>query len=109
METRTITQVRIYKLILNPMAGCAETAEIVAISTDYNKLVDWYRSQLAAEPRREDTWYKVFIPGPLEWYNPVKSLELNNLGHFGHGIADEWLDEKMYRYGISSNICYVVE
>ena len=67
METRTITQVRIYTLALNPMAGRAEERRIVALSTDYNKLVAWYRDQMVPE-WRDGLWYKYFRQGsPLEW------------------------------------------
>lgn len=41
METRTIQEVRIYVLVLNTFRT-AESGEIVAMSDDYNRLVDWY-------------------------------------------------------------------
>lgn len=94
METRTITQVRIYMLALNPMTGRGEERRIVALSTDYNKLVAWYNDQLAPEPWRDGQWYKEFRAGsPLEWFNPAFSLELNRTAPYGHGISDEWLFE----------------
>ena len=98
METRTITQVRIYKLMLNPMPARAEAREIAAVSTDYDKLVEWYHAQKAAEPYREDGWYRVFKPdSPLAWYNQADSLELNDTNSlFGHGIYDEWVNEDVY-------------
>ena len=40
METRTTQEVRIYVLVVNTF-GAAETGEIVAVSDDYNRLVDW--------------------------------------------------------------------
>ena len=91
------TEVLVYKLILNPMTDRAESRSLVAVSTDYEKLVQWYSSQKATEPYRDGQWYKVFKQGsPLEWFNPVFSLELNNLALFGHGIADEWVDERIF-------------
>lgn len=96
METRTITQVRVYKLILNPMTANAEAGEIVAISTDYQKLVDWYESQKAPEMWRDGRWNKTFAEGsPLEWYNP-DNIELNAPSCFGQGIRDEWVKEETY-------------
>lgn len=109
METRTITQVRLYKLILNPMqAPQIEIGEIVAVSTEYEKLVEWYKSQLAPEPWRDGRWYKVFAEGtPLEWYNP-ENIELNAPCSFGHGIKDEWVTEETYLNVVSGNFFPVV-
>ena len=96
-EARNVTELRLYKLILNPMTDRAEAGQIVAISGDYDKLVQWYHSQLASEPYRDGQWYKVFTKGsPLEWFNPAGTLELNNPGLFGHGIRDEWVAESVY-------------
>lgn len=94
METKNITVVRIYKLILNPMYELLERKQIVAISTDYNRLVSWYRSQLADDHCYMDNGYnKVFKKGsPLELFNRAGSLNLNDGGSFGHGIFDEWID-----------------
>ena len=93
METRTITQVRIYTLALNPMAGRAEERRIVALSGDYDRLVAWYRDQMVPE-WRDGQWYKYFRQGsPLEWFNPAFSLELSQNAPYGHGISDEWMSE----------------
>ena len=95
METREkyLQEIRLYVLRLNPMDGSAESAVDVAVSTDYQKLVDWYREQLNPGGLwRDDNWGKTFRAGsPLEWYNPAYNLELNNLGLFGHGIYDTWI------------------
>lgn len=95
MEARTVTEVRVYKLVLNNMqAPKIEMGEIVAISGDYDKLVNWYNSQLAPQMWRDGRWGKTFAQGtPLEWYNPARSLELNDTYPFGHGISDEWVRE----------------
>ena len=47
METREkyLQEVRLYVLCLNPMDGSAESAVDVAVSTEYQRLVDWYRGQ----------------------------------------------------------------
>lgn len=97
METRTITQVRMYKLILNPMTDCCESAHIVAISDDYTRLVNWYMGQLATVPWRDDRWYKVFKSGStIEWYNQCDRLGLNDVDYWGHGISDEWVSLETY-------------
>lgn len=105
MEIREtiLKEVRVYKLILNDMRSPKiEMSEIVALSTDYQKLVDWYTSQIAPEGWRDGQWYKSFAEGsPLEWYNPASSLELNANYPFGQGISDEWITEDILINGIS--------
>lgn len=102
METRTITQVRIYKLILNHMGDRCESATIVAISGDYNRLVSWYEEQKLLKPYRdEEGWYRTFADGsPLHWFNPADTLELNCPDRWGHGISDEWVYADVW-----NNIC----
>ena len=63
METREIQEVRIYVLVLNTF-GAAETGEIVAVSDDYNRLVNWYNEQFNLEGKyRENGWCKTFKKG----------------------------------------------
>lgn len=96
METRNITQYRIYVLVLNPFSR-AEDGEIVAISTDYAKLVCFYTTQLSSTPTRDEYGYfHSFIEGPLYRYNPCHSLVVNDNRPFGHGIHDEWIDEYQF-------------
>lgn len=92
METREIQEVRIYVLVLNTF-GAAEEGKIVAVSDDYNRLVDWYNEQFNPEGKyRENGWCKTFKKGSsIEYNNPCYSLELNNTYPFGHGIHDEWI------------------
>ena len=92
METRNIQEVRIYVLVLNTF-GSAKEGEIVAVSDDYNRLVDWYNQQINPEGKyRENGWYKTFKKGSLiEYNNPCRSLEPNATSPFGHGIHDEWI------------------
>ena len=40
METRTIVEVKIFVLVLNTF-GRAEECEVVAVSDDYDRLVNW--------------------------------------------------------------------
>lgn len=97
METRTITQVRMYKLILNPMTDRCEASALVAMSDDYNRLVSWYMDQLADVPWRDGDWYKTFKSGSsIEWCNPCHSLELNYADLYGHGISEEWVSMDVY-------------
>lgn len=88
METRQVTQVKAYMLHLNPMPANFEKTNIVAISTDKQKLQEWYDGQ-KTEPYQDDNWHKVFAKGsPLEWYNPIEYSDYC-------GIQEVWtsLDE----------------
>ena len=106
METRTVTQVRLYVLVLNTF-GSAQSGEVVAISDDYHKLVDWYKSQFADESYIEDGWHKTFKKGsPIEFNNPCDCVELNNTNHWNHGIHDEWVPAE-YVYEIKDRYLYV--
>ena len=109
-EMRTTVEIRIYKLILNPMRGRAEDSRIVAISDDYDKLVAWYHEQFAPEMWRDDHWWKRFKAGsPLEWYNDCSTTELNNCYPFGHGIQDEWVRDTRYYEICGTGEYFVVE
>lgn len=91
MEVRTITQCRIYVLVLNTFGRCEDGA-IAAISDDYNKLVNFYNSQLLKEGfRDEGGWYHSFCEGALYSFNPCNSLTLNDCEWYGHGIHDDWI------------------
>lgn len=113
METRQVTEIKVYKLVLNPMRSNMEAGEIVALSYDKQTLIDWYESQLAPEPYNDEgsgsfavhgdthQWHKSFKKdGPLEWYNPT---DLHNQDdYYGHGVSHEWVDinfaEQTLRY-----------
>lgn len=100
MQTRQITETLIYKLILNPMRGNTESANIVAISYDKQKLIDWYNNEFAPESYTDEgspsfechgdshPWHKTFKKGSvLEWYNPCSNI--NEQDHYGQGIGEE--------------------
>lgn len=94
METRQITEVHIYVLVLNTV-GAAESCEIAAVSDDYQKLVDFYNSQLLPVNERFRNnvgFFRSFKEGPLYDLNPCNSLELNDTSQFRHGIHDEWVN-----------------
>lgn len=110
MEKRIREEVKIYKIILNHMCSRAEAKEIVAFSTDYDKLVQWYESQKAPVPWRDGQWYKTFAEGsPLEWFNPCGSILLNDPGHFGHGILEEWVPIEVFNDVLSSGRLLYIE
>lgn len=45
METRQVVQVRIYILVMNSIYDRCEGGSIVAVSTDYDRLLQWYGDQ----------------------------------------------------------------
>lgn len=93
METRTVQQVLIHKLIMNPMTGRTEDANLVAWSTDKNSLINWYNNELESEPYSDGNWHKTFKKeSHLEWYNPIYDLE--KLDHYGQGVQKEWVNEE---------------
>lgn len=107
MESRQITQVRVWRLIMNPMSGRTENGVIAAIGLDKETLANWYKDQLADEPYDEilisedsrfpatKNWHKTFKrETPLEWFNPLDSLDRVN--HYGHGLTDSWANESEY-------------
>ena len=105
MESRTITQVKIYKLIMNRVTHRVEDCSIVAISGERENLVNWYKSQLAEQPWIDSlSYYKVFKEGSdLEWFNPV---DLDSVDHWGFGIQEEWVNEDVF-YEVSGRFTVV--
>lgn len=97
METREITQYRIYLLRMNHVADRAESIRTVAASFSYDALVRFYNSQYTPELLNNPYGYNVhFIPGPLHFYNTIYSTELNQVGVFGDGIISGWIDADDY-------------
>lgn len=77
METREKTEKKIYKLILNPMMWRCEEWNIVAISYEPQKLLDW-KNSLLTKPYTDNDWEnmvwhklnKIFKKwSELEYYN----------------------------------------
>lgn len=91
-EYRSIQQVKLFLLVMNPMMGRAEDGEIVAISDDYNRLTSFYQSALMNEPvRSADNFLHFFSEeSPLYWFNTINSLEPDADTIFGHGIHTAW-------------------
>ncbi len=100
METRTITEYKVYVLELAHMTGGVDKAEPVAIFGDLQKLKDFYNSQVAEIPYvDEDRWHKVFKKGSiLEWFNPTDTLEVRSRHEnaFG-GVFETWTGNLSFR------------
>ncbi len=90
METRQITQVKIYVLSLNSMFTKSEQTHVVAISVDKDELMKWYES-LKVEQYNEDRYTKIFSKDSvLSWYNPI---EFTDYG----GVTGEWMTKHELR------------
>lgn len=96
LETRNITEVKVWILQLNNMRDPKiEISRIVAISDSREKLENWYNEQKTeawtdeSEPGKK--WGKSFKKGSeLEWYNPVSFIK-GPPDSFGHGIYFQWI------------------
>lgn len=91
METRMITQVKVYVLWMNPISGRAEDTVPVAVSTESIRLFSWYNEQ-TCPMYNENGMNKFFRKGTvLELYNPITTSDINPGGPFHHGVYTEWL------------------
>lgn len=93
MLTRTVEQVCVYVLVLNTF-GRAEEGAVAAIATDPHKLQEFYESQLLPPDKRyrdEHGMYISFADGPLKYFNPCDSLEIDQTDWYGYGIHSEWI------------------
>jgi hypothetical protein len=105
METRQITQHKIYVLCLNPMTGHTEDSHALAASYDKDKLIAFYKSEKMPEVYSEvgeptfechgasHEWSKSFAKGSvLEWYNPLFNDDFTP-DSYGQGIKEYWVNE----------------
>jgi hypothetical protein len=104
-EIRQVTQVLIFKLVLNNIQDKSETATLLAVCTDRDKLIKWVedRAESWEEPGVSQfggystTWSKSFRKGSeLEWFNPPGNKDFTP-DFYGHGIHEEWISEDAYR------------
>lgn len=106
MEHRTISQFKVFKLILNPMHERTEVGYMVACSLERDKLIEYYNNELVpggyedmrinAEDNSPKRWYKQFKKnGPLELYNSVSNI--NELNSYDQGISYEWVNEDVFK------------
>jgi hypothetical protein len=90
METRTVEQVKVYYLIMNPVTDKAESGRIAMMSTSRENLISAYENEQVAI-YDDSNFRKVFKQGgPLEWYNPVWTFD--GVDPFGHGLSEDWVD-----------------
>jgi hypothetical protein len=96
MERRLVEQVKVYSLIMNPVTDRAESSRIAVMSFDKNNLITFYNNQIT-DSYNDETYNKVFKKsGPLEWYNPLWTLD--GLDSFGHGLREDWIDATNIEY-----------
>lgn len=100
METRSITEIKLYKLFLKSIRNPEVKFQIVAVSYEREKLIEWYNDQKELEEYTETVgdivWTKTFKKGSrLEWYAPC-SKDFNP-DKSGIGIQYEWGTEEMIK------------
>lgn len=106
METRQITQIKIWVLALNDVRHPKiEMTSNVAIAYDKQVLINWYESQ-KCETYKDDNWHKSFKKdSQLEWYNPMSSTEEDN--NCEEGIYSQWISEDHVQSAIGTGIILV--
>lgn len=102
METRQITQVKLYKLHLNRVTDVIESTTLVAVSPYYDHLIEWYKSQFAPKMYEDCTIYpgRVFrlsflAESTLKMFNPCSNLDPDHLDNYNHGVETEWVREEI--------------
>jgi len=106
METRTVTQVKVYKLMLNRMTTPKiEYNDIAAIAYSKQDIIDFCEDE--KERWTDGQWYKSYKRGSiLEWFNTPSSYD--KLDVFGHGIVEEWVDDDALQNFIDGNPALVI-
>lgn len=78
METRTIEQVKVWSLKLNCIYDRAEEYEVVLLSTEKQKIIDYYNSN-KCDSYKDNSYIKQFKRGSLlEKYNALNSDNLKD-------------------------------
>ena len=102
METRQVTQVKLYYLLLNSVYDCAEARSIAAVSADLDELISFYKNNLLSydERFRDNTgMYRSFREGILYNYNPLPFDVYSEYVYDDLGIKSCWVDEdQLYKY-----------
>ncbi len=94
METRTINQVKIYKLVLNRMTSSKiEHSEIAILAYSKERLIEFMK-EMKVEMYHDGRWSKTFKQGGLlEWFNDYGfESDPDQLDSWGHGIHQEWVN-----------------
>ena len=96
METRQITQIHIFYLVLNGVYHRCEGRNIVAVSDELSTIISLYNNNLLPpeERYRDDLGrYRSFREGPLHDYNPVPFQLYDVTNYDNLGIKDTWVNE----------------
>jgi len=104
METKQVTEYKVFVLCLANMRGGVDKSIPVAVFTSLENLKAYYQSQLADSPWKDEPsadtfgnvhgYSKVFKKGsPLEWFNPLNKFEPQSWQDvaFG-GVIENWVD-----------------
>ncbi len=98
MEKRQVTQVKVYKLLLNPMNGKGEQADLVAFGPSRQALEEWMNAMKCNEDYKDGRFWKRFSKDSiLEMYNPW-------IDQKRFGIFEEWANEEDFKLFCKQNI-----
>jgi hypothetical protein len=96
IEKRTITQVKLWMLWLNPIFAKGEVSDLCAVAYDKETLQKWMDAQKEDQPYKDAGFWKRFKLGSeLEMYN----------GWFGGkcGINEQWMEEEDFNSWLKKN------
>ena len=111
METRQITQVHIYFLLLNSMYDRCEARDIVLVADSKEKIYNYYNNNLLPDEemfRDDNGYYHSFKSDSLLCnHNPLPfSLGLGEDCYDNLGIMDDWVEESSL-YNIRSRYNWI--
>lgn len=87
-----VEQVKLYRLLLNPLHLNKKHKIIVAIGYEKEKLIEFYNSQISETP---DSGHYFNDDGPLKWFNPSEDETTFEVKDNSPGIDSIWTDDKM--------------
>ncbi len=112
METREITQIKLYELHLNGIEDKAELRQFVAVSPCLKSIQEFYLENVTTPYQEvyphfnlgitDYTWKKYFLKnGPLEFFNPLYNLAMLDphernfyLYPLGLGVLSSWVPQE---------------
>lgn len=102
METRVVTQVKIFKLMLNHIEMTQpEQTELVAMSYDMQRMTNWIKEQRSETPYVDGGFTKVNRKNtPLEMYNDPTCNR--------HGVFEVWIEQEQLQVFLSTSSVHFI-
>lgn len=92
METRQITQIKMYFLIMNSVCQRSEDRVSVVCSFEEKNIADFYSNNLR-EPYRDVSGFMRYFEEGSPLYN-FNSVDLIGVDYYGHGVISMWVNEE---------------